>query len=163
MEDKCNTQPFHVFVFDLETPRPSAVFFLFIFHLPLQLDPSEALTYWAEKGRHAFPLLAPVAQQTFGNPAAASQVERDFSGCGNLIVPNGNRIDTYWMEMVMFLKANYRSIPTYNAIPEIAPGDIQKSLPAWFNGDDQGLLDAAAAMDLLVNNEPPPGGGMDLS
>ena len=35
--------------------------------------------------------------------ADAPTVERDFSACGNLLVPNRSRIDTYWVEMCMFL------------------------------------------------------------
>ena len=49
---------------------------------------------------------------TFGNQATAAEVERDFSACGNLLGPNRSRIETYWVEMVMFLKANYEHIPS---------------------------------------------------
>ncbi|CAN0227778.1 unnamed protein product, partial [Ascophyllum nodosum] len=63
----------------------------------------DVLPWWRQKGRKMFPYLAPVAQKVFGNQASASQVERDFSGCGNLLVPNRSCIDTYWVEMVMFL------------------------------------------------------------
>ena len=45
-----------------------------------------------------FAYLAPVTQQVFGNQAGAAQVERDFSCCGNLLVPNRSRNDTYWVE-----------------------------------------------------------------
>ena len=50
---------------------------------------------------------------------SGAQVERDFSVCGNLLVPNRSRIETYWVEMVMFLKANYEHIPEYGDIPMI--------------------------------------------
>ena len=121
------------------------------------------LTYWAKKGKHTFPLLTPVAQQTFGNQASASQVERDFSGCGNLLVPNRSRIETYWVEMVMFLKANYSSIPAYKDIPQIASEDIRNHLPARFDGQDKDLLDAEASIDPLVNNAPPTPSGIDIN
>ena len=121
------------------------------------------LTYWAKKGKHAFPFLTPVAQQIFGNQASASQVERDFSGCGNLLVPNRSRIETYWVEMVMFLKANYSSIPAYKDIPQIASEDIRNHLPARFDGQDKDLLDAEASIDPLVNNAPPTPSGMDIN
>ena len=42
-------------------------------------------------------------RQVSGNQAAAAQVERDFSVCDNLLVPNQSRIDTYWLQMVAFL------------------------------------------------------------
>ena len=121
------------------------------------------LTYWAKKGKHAFPFLTPVAQQTFGNQASASRVERDFSGCGNLLVPNRSRIETYWVEMVMFLKANYSSIPAYKDIPQIASEDIRNHLPARFDGQDKDLLDAEASIDPLVNNAPPTPSGIDIN
>ena len=31
-------------------------------------------------------------------------VERDFNACGNLLFPNRSRIDTCWVEIVMFVK-----------------------------------------------------------
>lgn len=41
--------------------------------------------------QHQVPLLRP------GNQATAAQVEGNFSACGNLLVPNRNRIDSYWV------------------------------------------------------------------
>ena len=98
-----------------------------------------------------FPYLAPVAQQVFGNQASASQVERDFSGCGILLVPNRSRIDTYWVEMVMFLYVNFEHIPAFKDIPMIAAKDIRACLPARFTGGDDDLAAAEAAFD-VVNN-----------
>ena len=76
----------------------------------------------------------PVAQQVFGNQASASQVERDFSGCGILLVPNRSRIDTYWVEMVIFLYVNFEHIPALKDKPMIAAKDIRACLPARFTG-----------------------------
>ena len=98
----------------------------------MQLDCKDVLPWWGRTGR--FPQLAPVAQQVFGNKAAAAQVERDLSACGDLLVPNRSRIDTYWVEMVMFLKANFEHIPDYRAIPVIAAKDIRACLPARLPG-----------------------------
>ena len=102
-----------------------------------------------------FPYLAPVAQQVFGNQAAAAQVERDFSACGNLLVPNRSRIDTYWVEMVMFLKANFEHIPAFRQIPMIAAKNIRACLPARFHGHDSDLMAAEAAFDVLTNTANP--------
>ena len=98
-----------------------------------------------------FPYLAPVAQQVFGSQASAAQVERDFSGTGLLLAPNRSRMDTYWVEILMFLKANYEHIPAFKSIPMIAAKDIRKCLPARFTGVDADLAAAEAAFD-VVNN-----------
>ncbi|CAN0605527.1 unnamed protein product, partial [Ectocarpus sp. 12 AP-2014] len=89
------------------------------------LDPKDVLSWRARTGKRRFPELAPVAQQVFGNKASAAQVERDFSGCGNLLPPNRSRMDMYWVEMVMFVEANFKDIPAYSAIPRIAPKNIR--------------------------------------
>ena len=70
---------------------------------------------------------------------------------GNIIVPNRNRIDSYWVEMVTFLKANYEHIPDYGDIPMIFSSDIRSCIPARFNGRDTDLLAAEAAFDVLEN------------
>lgn len=118
------------------------------------------LGWWATKGKNHFPTLAPVAQQVFGNQASAAQIERDFSGCGNLLTANRSRMDTYWVEMVMFLKANFESIPAYGAIPMIAPKNIRSCLSGRFSGEDKDLLEAESTFDLLNNTEAPTADGM---
>ena len=115
------------------------------------MDCKTVLSWWRDTGKIKFPYLAPVAQQVFGNQATAAQVERDFSACGNLLVPNRSRIDSYWVEMVMFLKANYEHIPAYGDIPMISSSDIRSCIPARFNGRDTDLLAAEAALDVLEN------------
>ncbi|CAB1114869.1 unnamed protein product [Ectocarpus sp. CCAP 1310/34] len=98
-----------------------------------------------------FPYLAPVAQQVLGNQAGAAQVERDFSSCANLLTRNRSRIDTYWVEMVMFLHVNYKRIPAFKDIPMIAAKDIRTCLPPRFNGGDADLAAAEAAFDVIEN------------
>lgn len=127
-----------------------------------QLHPKDVLGWWATKGKNQFPALAPVAQQVFGNQASAAQIERDFSGCGNLLPPNRSRMDTYWVEMVMFLKANFDHIPAYGAIPMVAPKDIRSCLPARFTGQDEDLVAAEGTFDLLNNTAAPTADGMSL-
>ncbi|CAN0346715.1 unnamed protein product [Pylaiella littoralis] len=117
-----------------------------------ELDTRDILPWWRETGRKMFPYLAPVAQQVFGNQAGAAQVERDFSACGNLLVPNRSRIDTYWVEMLMFLKVNYKHIPALKDTPMIADKDIRKCLPAKFTGARDADLNAAEAALDVVNN-----------
>ena len=68
---------------------------------------------------------------------------------GNLLVPNRSHIDTYWVEMVMLLKANLEHIPDYGAILVIAGKDIRTFFPARFTGKD--LVAAEAALDVLNN------------
>ncbi|CAB1107679.1 unnamed protein product [Ectocarpus sp. CCAP 1310/34] len=122
---------------------------------------SEVLSYWGRTGKHAFPSLKHVAQQTFGNQASAAPVERDFSGCGLFMVPNRSRVDEYWVEMVMFLKANFNSSRRIN-IPQIDPKDIRKCLPAKFEGTDEDHLNAEMALYPLSNDAPPAEAGLGL-
>lgn len=98
-----------------------------------------------------FPYLAPVAQQVFGNQASTAQVERDFSACGNLLVPNRSRIHTYWVEIVMFLHVNFEHIPASKDIPIIADKDAPACLPTWFTGWSHDLQAAEAAFDVMNN------------
>ena len=128
----------------------------------LQMDCKDVLRWWGSSGKLKFPYLAPVAQQVFGNQAAAAQVERDFSGCGNLLKPDRSRIDTYWVEMVMFLKANYEHIPEHEHIPMVAAKDIRACLPERFTGKDTDLVAAEAAFDVLTNTATPTAGGMSF-
>ena len=128
----------------------------------MKLDPKAVLPWWATTGKRRFPALAPVAQQVFGNQASAAQVERDFSGCGILLPPTRSRMDTYWVEMVMFVQANFEHIPGYGLIPMIAPKDIRSCLPARFTGANEDLVAAEAIFDLLSNTAAPTVHGMDL-
>ncbi|CAN0293178.1 unnamed protein product, partial [Ectocarpus sp. 4 AP-2014] len=97
-----------------------------------QLDTRAILPWWRQTGSKTFPYLAPVAQQVLGNQAGAAQVERDFSSCANLLTRNRSRMDTYWVEMVMFLHSNMERIPDFKDIPVIAAKDIHKCLPPRF-------------------------------
>ena len=81
----------------------------------------------------------------------------------NVSVQYNGGLETYWVEMVMFLKANYSSIPAYKDIPQIASEDIRNHLPARFDGQDKDLLDAEASIDPLVNNAPPTPSGIDIN
>ena len=139
---------------------------IFIFH--------EFLSYYCTAGlpggapvvgtlrQKMFPSIAPVAQQVFGNQAAAAQIERDFSACGNLLTKSRSRMDTFWVEHVMFCKANFDLIPALKNIPIIAAKDIRKCLPACFKGDNTDLLAAKAAFDVLNNTAIPTEDGIDL-
>ena len=71
------------------------------------------------------------------------------------MVPNRSRIDTYWMEVVMFLKANYRFVPAYKDIPlpdnlgryaQVSPRAVQRK--------GRALQATEAAVDPLVNGAP---------
>ena len=69
-----------------------------------------------------FYLFSSIIQKTSeAKRADTPTVERDFSACGNLLLPNRSRIDTYWVEMVMLDKANFEHIPDYG----IAAKDIR--------------------------------------
>jgi len=93
----------------------------------------------------------PVSRTSFGNQAGAAQVERDFSKCANLLTRHRSRVDTYWVEMIMFLNANFKHIPDFQQIPVIADADITKALPARFTGVDADLAAAEAAFDVVQN------------
>ena len=124
---------------------------LFVFWY-LKMDCKDVLRWWGRSGKLKFPYLAPVVQQAlvlvFGNQAAAAQVKRNLSSCGNLLKPNRSRIDTHWVEMVMFLKANYENIPEHEDIPMVAAKDIRAFLPERFTGRDTDLVATEAAFDV---------------
>lgn len=123
-----------------------------------QVRPSEVLQYWKVTGKDDFPTLRSVAQQVFGNQAAAAKVDRDFSDAGKLLDAPRSRVDTYWVEMMMFLKANYNKIPL--TIPKIPPADIRKYLPSRFSGNDPHLAAAENVVDPVGNSLPNAEGGM---
>ena len=72
------------------------------------------------------------------------------------------RVKEYWVEMVMFLKANYKFIPAYKDIPQIDSRDIRKCLPAKFDRTNEDLLRAEMALDPLSNEAPPTAANIDL-
>ena len=71
-------------------------------------------------------------------------------------------MDTFWMERVMFCKANFDLIPALKNIPIITAKDIRKCLPACFKGDNTDLLAAEAAFDVLNNTAIPTEDDIDL-
>lgn len=117
------------------------------------MDCLNVLTWWRRTGQKMFPYLAPAAQQVFGNQAAVGRVDCDFfsDGYGDLLVPNKSRVDTYWVEISMFLKENFERIPALKDIPAIAAKDARASLPARFHGRDADLMAADTASDVLSN------------
>ena len=70
-------------------------------------------------------------------------------------MPNRSRVEENWLEMMMFLKGNYKFIPGYEDIPSIDTKDKRKCLPAKFRGTDEDLLKAEMAIDPLSNMMPP--------
>ena len=131
-------------------------------NLIAQLGCREVLQWWGRSGKKMFPSITPVAQQVFGNQAAAAQIERDFSACGNLLTKSRSRMDTFWVELMMFCKANFDLIPALKNIPIVAAKDIRKCLPACFKGDKTDLLAAEASFDVLNNTAIPTEDYIDL-
>lgn len=116
------------------------------------------LQYWKVSGQDEFPALRSVAQQVFGNQASAAKIDRDFSDAGKLLDAPRSRVDTYWIEMMMFLKANYEKIPL--SIPKISPPDVRKYLPSRFLGNDPHLAAAESVVDPAGDGLPSGEGGM---
>lgn len=112
---------------------------------------NEALNYWQETGNHAFPVLRHVAQQVFGNQASAARIARDFSGVEQLLRGRRSRLDTYWVEMLMFLHLNFDIIPPY--IPSIPSKEIRTFLPMWFNEADEELRAAENEIDPVEDDD----------
>ena len=85
-----------------------------------------------------YPHLSVVARSILGHPASSAQIERDPGTAGRLLRPERNRLDTAFVDMVLFLKANTDHIPP--KIPEINPG-FEKNplsrLPQRFDGDPE--------------------------
>lgn len=71
---------------------------------------------------------------------------------GLFVVPNCSRVDEFWVEMVMYVKATIRFIPTYEKTHSIDAKDSRKCLPAKFDGNNADLLRAEEALDPLSND-----------
>ena len=71
-------------------------------------------------------------------------------------------MNTRWVEMVMFPKANFEHNPAYGAIPMIAPNNIRSYLPARFTGQDADLVASEATVELLNNTAASTADGMAL-
>ncbi|CAN0383549.1 unnamed protein product, partial [Hapterophycus canaliculatus] len=98
----------------------------------VKMDPrdmllQDGLDYWARNGRHTFGVLRHVARQAFGVQASTGQIERDFSGADQLLRGRRSRLDTHWVEMLLFLHANFDHIPVH--IPPIPREKIRDHLP----------------------------------
>lgn len=101
--------------------------------LILQLKTEHVLQFWGKSGKHAFPYYRHVAQQVYGNQASAAQIERDFSGAGNLLTGKRSRLDTYWVEMALFLYLNQGCIP--KIVPAYSPKGHQEHHSQALHGE----------------------------
>eukprot|EP00752_Nemacystus_decipiens_P010971 g9750.t1 len=125
---------------------------------PKELGCQNVLTWWRRTGQKTFPYLAPVAQQVLGHRGpAAPRSDRDSNGYCSLLTLNRSRTDTYWAEMVMFLKENFEHIPAAKDMisATISAKEVQACLPSWFHGRDADLVAAEAAFDVLSNTKYP--------
>ncbi|CAM9580931.1 unnamed protein product [Scytosiphon promiscuus] len=116
----------------------------------VRIDPrdmllQDGLDYWAKDGRRAFSILRHVARQVFGMQASAARIEHDFSGAGQLLSGRRSRLDTHWVEMLLFLHASFDRIPAY--IPAIPRGKIRDCLPTHFRELDSELVLAENVID----------------
>lgn len=71
----------------------------------------EALHYWRRK-EIDFPLLAQVARKTFTVPACGTAVESVFTNVGHCFLPQRGNVFPKNLEMLIYLKANYRLLWT---------------------------------------------------
>lgn len=122
----------------------------------VRIDPrdmllQDGLDYWVKTGRHAFTILRHVARQVFGMQASAARIESDFSGTGQLLTGRRSRLDTHWVEMLLFLHTNFDRIPIHT--PAIPRDNIREYLPKHFRGLDSEL---ALAEDVIGPLETKP-------
>lgn len=67
-------------------------------------------------------------------------------------------MDTYSVEVVLFLKANGDHVPALRDIPSIAIQDVRTHIPARVTGNDEDLVAAEAAeaaFDAISNSQVP--------
>ena len=80
-----------------------------------------------EKNRWKVSCLYKVVQAVLGHLASAASIERDFSRSGILITGRRSSIEATFLEMILFLAANYELIPP--TIPAICRADINSYVP----------------------------------
>ena len=112
---------------------------------PSIVPPQAALGYWARNGKLHFKHLRGVAEQVFGNQASAAQIERDFSGAGQLLSSRRSRLDGFYVEMLLFLHLNFSKIPV--AVPALTTASISSFIPKRFTGADPELREANDFVD----------------
>lgn len=86
---------------------------------------------WASKDmKQEYPLLAAVAQSVFGSPASAAAIERDFGIAAIMLTNKRSLTDAAFVEMMLFLRANFELIPEPGCIPEISAENIKATIPS---------------------------------
>ena len=80
-----------------------------------------------EKNRWKVSCLYKVVQAVLGHLASAASIERDFSRSGILITGRRSSIEATFLEMILFLAANYELIPP--TVPAIRRADINSYVP----------------------------------
>ncbi|CEG41375.1 Ribonuclease H-like domain [Plasmopara halstedii] len=94
--------------------------------MPHDFDPQDVLDGFCIKHQGRFPHLAAVARCIFGNSASAAGIERDFEIAGVLLNPRRTNLDTFVVEMILFLYINGEHIP-WDDIPLIDSKKVQQT------------------------------------
>ncbi|KAL7691048.1 putative HAT dimerization domain, ribonuclease H-like superfamily [Plasmopara halstedii] len=94
--------------------------------MPHDVEHQDVLDGFWIKHQGRFPRLAAVARYTFGNSALTAGIERDFGIAGVLLNPRRNNLDTFVVEMILFLNINGEHTP-WDDIPLINSKDVQQT------------------------------------
>lgn len=128
---------------------------------PGSMPPRNALVFWSGSAMLQFPKLWRVAQQVYGNQSSAAQIERDFGGAGQLLSSRRGRIDSMYIEMMLFLHVNFKNIP--HRVPAIKTDALGDFLPKRFIRTDADFEEAMRFVNTdMLGNEADVGGTADI-
>lgn len=91
-------------------------------------DGEELGTFWRTYGKQKFGLLSKVARSVLGAPATSAVLDREFGEAGKLTGgQRGGSPAPAHVEMVMFLRGVYDSIPEF--IPKLSDDEAEEAIP----------------------------------
>ena len=125
--------------------------------------------YWASEGSQKFPNMARAARVLLSVPASLAVLERDFSTAGRLITASRSRLDSKYVQVVLFLNGSRDIIP--DEIPELSETQARCGIPRRLsnprreveslstgsgNGEESGeeTADGSDLFDILPNCVP---------
>ena len=95
--------------------------------------PTRRLLGWWVALSHRYPNVSVVAQSNLGHTASSAQIERDFGMAGKLLPGQRSRLDTTFVDMSLFLNANFEEIPA--TVPEM-DSSWQSHIPKRFTREE---------------------------
>ena len=97
--------------------------------------PARALLKWWNSMSSRYPTLSVVARSILSHTASSAQIERDFGMAGALLRGCRSRIDAGFVDMSLFLHANFEKNPSRVKELECANDKYDTYVPKRFTGE----------------------------